>query len=143
MSSAQASQKNAFNWLIWLVISVLGAVALGVVALSRSEPVNAIWIVTAAVCTYLIAFRFYSLFITRSALRVQATAITEAASIPMMSPAANAPTAQGNPSRPCACRRQSRTAGGTSVSSTAAMRRSFIDLPKRFRIEAVADAANR
>jgi carbon starvation protein len=70
MSSAQASQKNAFNWLIWLVISVLGAVALGVVALSRSEPVNAIWIVTAAVCTYLIAFRFYSLFITRSALRV-------------------------------------------------------------------------
>ena len=78
MSSAQASGKNAFNWLLWLAVSVLGAVALGVVALSRNEPINAIWLVTAAVCTYLVAFRFYSMFIGRSVLRIDPTRVTPA-----------------------------------------------------------------
>jgi len=78
MSSAQASGKNAFNWLLWLAVSVLGTVALGVVALSRNEPINAIWLVTAAVCTYLVAFRFYSMFIGRSVLRIDPTRVTPA-----------------------------------------------------------------
>jgi carbon starvation protein len=77
MSTARAS-GNAFNWLLWLAVSLLGAVALGVVALSRNEPINAIWLVTAAVCTYLVAFRFYSMFIGRSVLRIDPTRATPA-----------------------------------------------------------------
>ena len=69
-STARAPGNGALNWLLWLAVAVLGAVALGTVALSRGEPINAVWLVTAAVCTYLIAYRFYSLFIARSVLRL-------------------------------------------------------------------------
>jgi len=48
---------------VWAVLSLLAALALGVVALERAEPVNSIWIVTAAVCTYAIGYRFYAKFI--------------------------------------------------------------------------------
>jgi carbon starvation protein len=47
----------------WVVVSVLGALALAVVALDRAEPVNSIWIVTAAVCVYAVGYRFYAKFI--------------------------------------------------------------------------------
>ena len=44
-------------------ISGLGAVAFAVIALQQNESIGAIWIVTAAVCVYTIAYRFYSRFI--------------------------------------------------------------------------------
>ncbi len=69
-STARAPGNGALTWLLWLAVAVLGAVALGIVALSRGEPISAVWLVTAAVCTYLIAYRFYSLFIARSVLRL-------------------------------------------------------------------------
>src|SRR5271157_5006033 len=53
--------------LIWILIAALGAVALGLIAFVRREPVNAVWLVTAAACLYAIGYRFYSRFI---ALRV-------------------------------------------------------------------------
>ncbi len=49
--------------LAWACVALIGAVALGVLALSRGETVNALWLVTAALATYLIAYRFYSLYI--------------------------------------------------------------------------------
>ncbi|MBT2324160.1 carbon starvation protein A [Variovorax paradoxus] len=49
--------------LVWLVVAVIGAFALGTVALARGEAINALWVVVAALCTYLIAYRYYSLFI--------------------------------------------------------------------------------
>src|SRR5574341_1476285 len=55
-------QRLAFL-LLWGGIAVLGAAAFGVLALSRGEPVNAAWLLTAAVCTYVIAYRFYSKFL--------------------------------------------------------------------------------
>ena len=45
--------------LLWAAVAVLGAAAFAVLALQRGEPVNAAWLVTAAVCTYLVAYRFY------------------------------------------------------------------------------------
>ena len=48
---------------IWIAASLLGAFALAVVAFKRDEPVNSIWIVTAAVCVYAIGYRFYAKFI--------------------------------------------------------------------------------
>jgi carbon starvation protein len=64
--------------LIWIAVAVLGAVAFGVVALTRGEPVNAAWLVTAAVCIYFIAYRFYALFIVQTALGVDPKRVTPA-----------------------------------------------------------------
>ncbi|MGW6702312.1 carbon starvation CstA family protein [Nocardia sp. NPDC055049] len=44
-------------------IAVLGAIAWAIIAFVRGESVNAVWIVIAAVCTYIIAYRFYARFI--------------------------------------------------------------------------------
>src|SRR6266487_2530431 len=49
--------------LVWGGISALGAAAFGVLALSRGETVNAAWLLTAAVCTYAVGYRFYSKFL--------------------------------------------------------------------------------
>ncbi len=49
--------------LIWLVVALAGAAGWGVLALHRGETINAAWLVLAAICTYLIAFRFYSRFL--------------------------------------------------------------------------------
>jgi carbon starvation protein len=49
--------------LIWAGIAILGAFCLGGIAINRGEPVNSMWLVLAAVCTYLIGFRFYAKFI--------------------------------------------------------------------------------
>ncbi|WP_280478438.1 carbon starvation CstA family protein [Nocardia asiatica] len=51
--------------LIFAGIAALGATAWAVLAISRGESVNAVWIVIAAVCTYIIAYRFYARFIER------------------------------------------------------------------------------
>lgn len=45
---------------LWVAIALLGGVAWVMLALVRGETVNAIWFVFAAVCTYLIGYRFYS-----------------------------------------------------------------------------------
>ncbi len=46
--------------LVWAAVALAGAGAFAWIALSRGEPVNAAWLLTAAVCTYLIGYRFYS-----------------------------------------------------------------------------------
>jgi carbon starvation protein len=66
------------NKLVWAAIAVLGAVALGIVALKRGEPVNAMWLVIAALCTYTIAYRFYGLWIANTVLGVNAARQTPA-----------------------------------------------------------------
>ena len=62
-----APQLTRVRWrggaLIWVAISVLGAAAFGVLALARGETINAAWLLTAAVCTYVIGYRFYSKFL--------------------------------------------------------------------------------
>src|SRR6267378_998565 len=52
--------------LLWSGISGLGAAAFGVLALSRGERINAAWLLTAAVCTYAVGYRFYSRFLANS-----------------------------------------------------------------------------
>ncbi|WP_396222183.1 carbon starvation CstA family protein [Gemmatimonas sp.] len=44
----------------WLALAALGAGSLAFVAVNRGEQVSAAWLLTAAVCTYLIGYRFYS-----------------------------------------------------------------------------------
>ena len=54
----------------WALVALLAAAALGVIALERGEPINALWIVIAAVSLYLIGYRFYALYIARSVMRL-------------------------------------------------------------------------
>ncbi|EPO5264046.1 pyruvate/proton symporter CstA [Providencia rettgeri] len=63
---------------IWIVLALLGAFSLGYIALYRGEQINALWIVVAAVCIYLIAYRYYGLFIAKKVLQVDATRMTPA-----------------------------------------------------------------
>ena len=51
--------NKAASVLPWLAVALIGAFALGIVALSRGETITALWVLTAAVCTYLIAYRYY------------------------------------------------------------------------------------
>ena len=49
--------------LAWLAVALVGAWALGMLALVRGEPVNAVWFVIAAAAVYLVAYRFYAAFL--------------------------------------------------------------------------------
>lgn len=49
--------------LLWAAIAVAAAVSLGGVALLRGEHINSIWLVLAAACTYVTAYRFYGRFV--------------------------------------------------------------------------------
>lgn len=64
--------------LLWTGIAVLGAISLGIVALSRGETINAIWLVMAAICSYLLADRFYARFIANRVLQLDAKRLTPA-----------------------------------------------------------------
>ena len=70
--------NNSGKYLIWALLSVVGAFALGYIALNRGEQINALWIVVAAVCIYLIAYRFYGLYIAKNVLAVDPGRITPA-----------------------------------------------------------------
>ena len=64
--------------LVWLAIAVLGAAALGGIALNRGETVNGAWFVVAAICVYLIAYRFYCGWIAARVMVLDATRATPA-----------------------------------------------------------------
>ena len=49
--------------ILWAAVALAGAVGWGVLALHRGETISAAWLVVAAVCTYLVAYRFYSRFL--------------------------------------------------------------------------------
>ena len=66
--------KNA----LWVLIAVLGAAALGGIALNRGENINALWFITAALCVYAIAYRFYAAWIAATVLAVDETRATPA-----------------------------------------------------------------
>lgn len=62
----------------WILISLFGAGALSAVALRRNEPINAMWIIVASVCVYIVAYRFYSRFIAFRVLQLDDTRATPA-----------------------------------------------------------------
>src|SRR5438132_1857503 len=60
--------KSRLQAPIWIAIAALGALALATIALHRGEQINALWLVTAAVCTYALGYRFYGKFIATKVL---------------------------------------------------------------------------
>lgn len=55
--------------IIFSIVALLGAVAWAVIAFFRGETVNAVWFVVAAICTYVIGFRFYARLIEMKVVR--------------------------------------------------------------------------
>src|SRR5690349_12867759 len=64
--------------LLWMAIAALAALGIGIIALRRGEAINALWLVTAALCSYAIGFRFYSKFIAAKVLLLDDTRATPA-----------------------------------------------------------------
>ena len=64
--------------LLWILVALIGAFAVGGIALHRGETINAMWIVVAAVCVYAIGYRFYSAWVAARVLSVDATRATPA-----------------------------------------------------------------
>ncbi|MGB9162792.1 MAG: carbon starvation CstA family protein [Candidatus Sulfotelmatobacter sp.] len=70
--------NKTLAFLGWGTVAVLGAVAVGTIALHRGEPINALWLVVAATCCYALGYRFYSKFIAAKILSLDALRATPA-----------------------------------------------------------------
>jgi carbon starvation protein len=66
------------QYIAWIALAVAGAFSFGTIALQRGEAISAVWIVIAAVCTYLIAYRYYSLFIANRVMGLDRNRMTPA-----------------------------------------------------------------
>jgi len=62
----------------WTIVALLGALAFGVLALARGETISAAWLLTAAVCTYVIGYRFYSKFLANTVFGLDPSRATPA-----------------------------------------------------------------
>ena len=72
------NKNSLLRHIPWLLLAIVGAFALGVVALRRGEAINALWIVVAAVAIYLVAYRYYSLFIATKVMQLDSSRATPA-----------------------------------------------------------------
>ena len=68
--------KKFFSVIVWIVVALVGAVALATIAFRRGEPINATWFVLAAACFYVVAYRLYSAFIAAKLLVLDNTRAT-------------------------------------------------------------------
>jgi len=60
--------------IIWIIISLIAAIALSVVVgiFNPSEKINALWLIVAAGCFYVITYRFYASFLAAKVLASEA-----------------------------------------------------------------------
>ncbi|MCX8649441.1 carbon starvation protein A [Gilliamella sp. B2776] len=70
--------NKVFKHIPWLILALIGACCLAVVALRRGEHVSALWIVAASVSIYLVAYRYYSLYIASNVMQLDPTRATPA-----------------------------------------------------------------
>lgn len=64
----QIALRSFPSFLAWLLIGFIGAVSIGILAISRGENVNALWMVVESVCVFAIAYRFDSAWLMTSVL---------------------------------------------------------------------------
>lgn len=70
--------KKLLKHIPWVILGIIGAFCLSVVALRRGEHVSALWIVVASVSVYLVAYRYYSLYIAQKVMKLDPTRATPA-----------------------------------------------------------------
>ncbi len=71
-------KTNITTILLWITVTLLGASAVGGIALHRGESINALWFITAALCIYAIAYRFYAAWIAATVLSIDPSRATPA-----------------------------------------------------------------
>ena len=81
MNGDNTSKINTPLKPLWGLVAIGGAISFGILAVSRGEHVNAVWLVLAAVCVYSIAYRFYSLFIATKVFELNSKRLTPAHSL--------------------------------------------------------------
>ena len=64
--------------LLWTAVAALGAAAFATIAWRRGEPISAMWLLVAALCTYALGYRFYSKFVAAKVLTLDAMRATPA-----------------------------------------------------------------
>ncbi|MBI5769519.1 MAG: carbon starvation protein A [Verrucomicrobia bacterium] len=77
-SAPNPAPKNLWRILGWSVVSGLGAAAIAVLAWTRGEPVNALWMVVAALCVFAISYRFHSAWLMAEVLTLDQLRATPA-----------------------------------------------------------------
>ncbi len=75
---APSASRKTLRILSWSAVGAIGAVAIGVLAWSRGEPVNALWMIVAAVCVFAIGYRFHSAWLMAEVLTVDELRATPA-----------------------------------------------------------------
>jgi carbon starvation protein len=70
--------RDIVRILAWLVVALLGTLAVATIALHRGEQISAMWLVLAAVCTYALGYRFYSRFVAVKVLALDSQRATPA-----------------------------------------------------------------
>ncbi len=70
--------RSLARTLIWTAVALGGALSLAIIALKRGEPISALWLVTAALCSYALGYRFYSKFIAAKLLAIDPRRATPA-----------------------------------------------------------------
>ena len=63
---------------LWMAVAALGALAFAAIALHRGEAISALWLVTAAICSYAVGYRFYSKFLAANVLTLDSMRATPA-----------------------------------------------------------------
>lgn len=66
------------DFLIWGIVVLVGVASFTTLAISRGEQVSAIWMVTAAISVYAIAYRYYSLYIAKNVMQLDPNRLTPA-----------------------------------------------------------------
>lgn len=70
--------KKLLSILLWSAICLVGAYCFGVLALHQGESISAVWIIVAAVCFYVIGYRFYAKYIAEKVLELDDNRATPA-----------------------------------------------------------------
>ena len=65
----------------WLLVAIIGAFAIGGLAVHRGETINAMWIIVAAACVYAIGYRLYSKWVATTVLVLDPSRVTPAVRI--------------------------------------------------------------
>lgn len=55
--------KKIFKYIFWVIFGIIGVFCFAVVVLRRGEYISVLWIVVVFVSVYLVAYRYYSLYI--------------------------------------------------------------------------------
>ena len=70
--------NRALSLFLWTIVVLIGVLSVGVIAIRRGEPINALWLVAAATCCFALGYRFYSSFIAAKVLAIDPRRATPA-----------------------------------------------------------------